>query len=36
MPRKIPTEKQSAIAVETLKKLHGEGYQDGRDLLGAS
>lgn len=32
-PGKLPSEKQSIIAVEALRKLHSEGYQDGRDLV---
>ena len=33
MPKRIPSDKQSLIAVETLRKLHGEGYLEGTDLL---
>ena len=33
VPLRIPSEKQSLRAVEALRKLHTEGYQDGLDLL---
>jgi len=33
MPRKLPSDKQSNIAVSVLKKLHGEGYQAGKELV---
>jgi hypothetical protein len=33
IPNRLPSEKQSMIAIETLKKMHGEGCQIGRDLL---
>jgi hypothetical protein len=33
MPKRIPSDKQSLIAVESLRKLHGEGYPEGTDLL---
>ncbi|MHB8267464.1 AIPR family protein [Bradyrhizobium sp.] len=33
MPSRLPSEKQSVIAVETLRKLHREGCQLGRDLF---
>jgi len=33
MPRKLPSEKQSLLAMETLRKLHGEGCQIGLELV---
>ena len=33
IPHRIPSEKQSVIAIETLKKMHSEGCQIGRELL---
>jgi hypothetical protein len=33
IPNRLPSEKQSIIAIETLKKMHNEGCQIGRDLL---
>lgn len=33
VPGRLPSEKQSLIAIETLKKMHEEGCQIGRDLL---
>jgi len=33
LPNRIPSEKQSIIAIDTLKKMHSEGCQIGRDLL---
>lgn len=33
VPGRIPSEKQSLIAVETMKKMHGEGCQLGRELI---
>lgn len=32
-PGKLPSEKQSIRAVEALRKLHGEGFQAGQDIL---
>jgi hypothetical protein len=32
-PGKLPSEKQSIRAIEALRKLHLEGFQDGRELL---
>jgi hypothetical protein len=34
MPRKIPTEKQSAVLLDALKRLHEEGCPIGEDLPG--
>jgi hypothetical protein len=33
VPGRLPSEKQSLIAVETLRKMHAEGCQIGTDLL---
>lgn len=33
VPVRIPSEKQSLRALEALRKLHSEGFQDGRELL---
>lgn len=33
VPARIPSEKQSLRAVETLRKLHVEGFQEGIDLV---
>ena len=33
VPNRIPSEKQSLRAVETLRKLHLEGFQQGLDLV---
>ena len=33
VPRKIPTEKQSIIAMDSLRTLHSNGYLLGRDLV---
>jgi hypothetical protein len=33
VPAKIPSEKQSVRAIETLRKLHLEGFQHGLDLV---
>jgi AIPR protein len=33
IPNRLPSEKQSMIAIETLKKMHEEGCQIGRDLM---
>lgn len=33
VPSRLPSEKQSLIAIETLRKMHGEGCQIGLDLL---
>jgi hypothetical protein len=32
VPLKVPSEKQSLRALEALRKLHSEGFQDGRDI----
>lgn len=34
IPNRVPSEKQCLIAIEALKKMHQEGCQIGRDLLG--
>ncbi|MCG3777280.1 MAG: hypothetical protein JW395_4158 [Nitrospira sp.] len=33
VPNRLPSERQSVIAIETLKKMHSEGCQIGRDLI---
>jgi hypothetical protein len=32
IPARLPSEKQSLRTLETLRKLHGEGFQDGKDV----
>lgn len=34
IPNRVPSEKQCLIAIEALKKMHQEGCQIGRDLVG--
>ena len=33
MPARLPTEKQSVRALEALRRLHGEGFQGGKELV---
>jgi hypothetical protein len=35
IPREMPSEKQSIVAIETLRRLHGEGLQIGLELISA-
>jgi len=32
IPARLPSEKQSLVTIETLRKLHEEGFQDGKDV----